>query len=187
MNAESGAGSEADWKLFLRKHWRVAAIFVAACVLAVIGAVLVFWWFVGTAQSTGLVPSTLNLWSMGHLVTFVVLLIVWEIILIGIPVVIGAIAGWRWWTRLPVKERKQYHFFDKRSRTAGQGGMSLFIFLAFVLKVFLDGRWNEPMAGWTVNYVVVSLIWILVWTAVIIGIPLAIAAVLWIRHEMKKP
>lgn len=187
MIGESGVKNDADWKLFLRNHWKVAATFAAACVLAVIGAIIVFLWFVGNAQSTGLVPSGLNLWSMGHLVTFLVFLALLEIIFIGIPVAIGAIAGWRWWRGLPAEERRQYHFFERRTRAAGGGGMSLFIFIAFALKVFLDGRWNQAMASWNVDYVVGSLIWIIFWVAVIFGIPLAIAGVWWIRHEMRKP
>jgi len=64
--------------------------------------------------------------------------------------------------------------------------MSLFIFIAFALKVFLDGRWNQAMASWNVDYVVGSLMWIIFWVAVILGIPLAIAGTWWIRHEMRK-
>ena len=43
-----------DWKTFLRKHWNMVAVFVVAGVLALVGAVYVFVWFVGNAQSTGL-------------------------------------------------------------------------------------------------------------------------------------
>ena len=95
MSEESRARLGADWKLFLKRHWKVAAAFVAACVIAFIGAIVVFLWFVGNAQSTGLVPSALSLWSMGHLVTFILYLIMWEIIFVGIVVAAGAIIGWR--------------------------------------------------------------------------------------------
>ena len=96
------------WKAFLSKHWKMAALFVVGAVLAVVGAILVFLWFVGDAQSTGMVPSTLGLWTMGHMVTFTLHLIFWELILIGIPVGICAVAGWQWWKRLPAEEKKEY-------------------------------------------------------------------------------
>ena len=63
--------SEKIWKKFLRRHWKMLVFFVVAAALAIIGAIYVFLWFVGEAQVTGLVPTTLNLWSYRDLfVTF---------------------------------------------------------------------------------------------------------------------
>jgi len=188
MMAETGSenGSEI-WKKFLRKHWNMVALFVVAVVLAFVGAVYVFLWFVGDAQSTGLVPATLRFWTMGHMVTFILHLIFWELLLIGIPVGIGAVAGWQWWKRIPDEEKKEYHFFGKRSRTtSGGSGISLLFFIAFCIKVFIDGNWNVAIATWTLDYVVGSMISILIWAAVIFGIPAAIGIIWWINHEMKK-
>ncbi len=42
------------WKKFLRKHWKMLVLFVVGAILASIGAILVFLWFVGDAQLTGL-------------------------------------------------------------------------------------------------------------------------------------
>ena len=178
---------DSAWKRFVRKHWTVLVIFVAAGVLAAAGAVYVFWWFVGNAQSTGLVPSTLNLWTMGNIVSFVLNAIFWELLLIGIPVVIGAVAGWMWWRGLPHEEKIGYRF-GKRSRGAGGGGgVSLLFFIAFCIKVYIDGNWSVPVATWTLDYVVGSVITILVWVAVILGIPALVATTWWIRRELRAP
>jgi hypothetical protein len=183
---ESENGSEI-WKKFLTKHWNMLVLFVAGAVLASIGAILVFLWFVGDAQSTGLVPSTLGLWTMGHLVTFILHAIFWELLLIGVPVILAAVTGWLWWKKLPDEEKKEYHFFGKRSRTtSGGGGISLLFFIAFCIKVFIDGNWNVAIAAWTLDYVVGSMISILIWTVIIFGIPATIGVIWWIRHEMKK-
>jgi len=182
--SENGSGV---WKKFLRKHWTMVALFVLAGILVVVGAVYVFLWFVGDAQSIGMVPPTLGLWSMGHFVTFILHMVFWELLLIGIPVILAAVAGWLWWRNLPVEEKKEYHFFGKRSRTtSGGGGISLLFFVAFCIKVFIDGKWNVAFASWTFDYVVYSMFWILVWILVIFGIPIAIGGIWWIRHEMKK-
>jgi hypothetical protein len=189
MMGETGSenGSE-GWKKFLRKHLNMVALFVVAVILASVGAIYVFLWFVGDAQSTGMVPATLGPWTMGHLVTFILHAIFWELLLIGVPVILAAVAGWLWWRRLPSDEKKEYHFFGKRSRaTSGGGGaVSLLFFVAFCIKVFIDGNWNVAFATWTFDYLVYSMLWILIWILVIFGIPIAIGVTWWISHEMKK-
>jgi hypothetical protein len=183
---KSENGSEA-WKKFLRKHLSIVLIFVVAAILAFVGAAYVFLWFVGNAQSTSLVPAVLVLWTMGNIVTFILYLIFWELLFIGIPVALVAVAGWLWWKRLPDKEKREYRLTGRRSR-ARRGGIGIFplLFIAFCIKVFIDGNWNVAIATWTLNYVVYSIITILVWTAIIFGIPAAIALIWWIHHEMKK-
>ncbi|HMD79326.1 MAG TPA: hypothetical protein VKF39_05005 [Nitrososphaerales archaeon] len=177
---------EGNWKGFMRRHWGAVAVFAITAVLAVAGAVYVFWWFVGLAQSSGLVPSSLGLWSMGNLIGFILNAIFWEILLIGIPVIVGAVIAWLWWRRLPAEERHGYHWGKSARRSGTSGGFGLFFFILFVIKVYLDGKWNMAIATFDLNYVVGSMITILVWVAVVFGIPATIVAIWWIRHEMKK-
>ena len=176
-----------DWRSFMRRHWGAVVIFSIAATLAVAGAVYVFWWFVQLAQSSSLVPSSLGLWTMGNLIAFILYAIFWELLFIGIPVIIGAVVAWLWWKRLPNEERMGYHWGKGGRRTGASGGVSFSFFILFAIKVWLDGNWNVPIALFTVNYVVGSMITILVWLAVIIGIPAMIVAIWWIRHEMRKP
>jgi hypothetical protein len=142
----------------------------------------------GKRAVNSLVPKTLSLWTMANLVNFILNGIFWELLLIGIPVVAAGVAGWLWWRRLPAEEQKGYRFFGRRTgRTRGSGGVSLFFFIAFCIKVYLDGNWNIPISTWTLDYVVGSMVLILEWTLIILGIPAAIAVIVWMRHEMKKP
>ena len=176
------------WKKFLRKHWNIVVLFVVGAILVAIGAILVYLWFVGDAQSTGLVPITLGLWTMGHLVAFILHLIFWEVLFIGVPAILAAVAGWLWWRRLPDEEKKEYHFFGTRSRaTSGGGGaMSLLFWIAFAIKVFTDGKWNVAFATWTFDYLVHACITALIWILIILGIPVTLGIIWWINHEMKK-
>lgn len=187
MTKTESENGHKGWKAFLRKHWKIAALFVVGAVLALVGSILVFLWFVGDAQSTGMVPTTLGLWTMGNVVTFILHLIFWELVLIGIPVGIAAVVGWQWWKRLPDEEKKKYQFFGERSRTTGgSGGISVLFFIAFCIKIFIDGNWDVAIASWSLDYVVESMISILIWVAIIFGIPAAIGVIWWISYEMKK-
>jgi len=190
VETESTSG-EKIWKKFLRKHWKMLAFFITATLVTVLGAILVFLWFVGDAQATGLIPGILQLWTMGYLVTFLLHLLFWEILLIGIPIlVIVAAIYFLWWKKLPDDERKEYrrkHLFGKRSRrTDGSGAITFLMNIGFIIKVYLDGNWNVPFATWTFDYLVYSYLWIIIWMVIIFGIPLAIGAVWWIHREMKK-
>ncbi len=175
-----------NWKAFLRKHWKVAAIFVVAAILAFAGAIYVFLWFVGQAQAISLVPATLGSWTMENIVTFILHLVFWELLFIGIPVAIGGIAGWQWWRRLPEAEKNEYHF-GKRSKSAGGGGgVSVLLMVAFAIKVYIDGKWSIAIASWSLNYVVDSMISIILWGLIIFGIPAGIIGLIWLSRELKK-
>lgn len=177
-----------DWRGFMRKHWGMVAAFAGAFILAFAGAVYVFLWFAGNAESTGLVPRTLGLWTMANLVNFILNAIFWELLLIGIPVAVVGVAGWLWWRRLPDEERRACRLFGKRTRAArGSGGVSLFFFVLFCIKVYLDGNWNTAISTWTLDYVVGSMILILEFVLVVFGIPIAVGVIWWIRRKMNEP
>jgi hypothetical protein len=183
--------NEKVWKKFLRNHWKILIIFIIIAIVACVGAILVFLWFVGEAQITGLVPTTLNLWTMGYLITFLLHVIFWEILYIGIPVLVIVAIAWRfWWKKIPDDERKEYkrsHLFGKRSRRSdGGGAVSFLINIAFIIKIYYDGNWHVPFAEWTFDYLVYSYLWALIWIIIIIGIPMVIGGSWWILHEMKK-
>ncbi len=177
---------DSGWRDFTRRHWGAVAIFTVVAAAAFAWAVYIFWWFVGSAQSSAMVPSSLGLWTMGHLLTFVVYSILWELLLVGVPVAVAAIVAWVWWKRLPFEERMGYHWRGRSRSAGGSGGVSFLLFIAFAIKVYVDGNWNIPIATYTLNYVIGSLITILEWVAVIFGIPAAIALTLWVRWKLKK-
>jgi hypothetical protein len=162
------------------------AIFVVAAISAVAGAVYVFWWFTGNAQTISLVPSTLSGWTMNNVVLFILHLIFWELVLIGIPVAVGAIIGWQWWKRLPAEEKKE-HMFGRRSRSRNaSGAVSPLLFIAFAIKVYVDGNWNSAISTWKLDYVVGSMITILIWIAAIFAIPAIIGVIWWISRQTNK-
>jgi hypothetical protein len=181
IEAQTGNG----WQQFLKKHLLAFALFITSAILAFAGAVYVFVWFTGNAQSTGLVPASLGMWTMGNIVAFILNTIFWEIVLIGIPVAIGAIVAWQWWKHLPEAEKTGMTWKRSKSRNAG-GAISPLLFIAFALKVFIDGNWNVAISTYTLDYVVGSMISILIWIVAIFAVPATIGSIWWIRHEMNK-
>ena len=147
------------WIKFLSRHWQMFVVWIVIGIIAIIGAVKIFLWFVGDAQATGLVPKTLDLWAMSHVVSFIINVILWEIIFIVIPVAIVVVAIWQlWWKKLPAEERAEYkrgHLFGKRTKKKDGGGViSLFINIVFIIKIYLDNNWEQPFSTWRFDYLV---------------------------------
>ena len=113
------------WKKFLRNHWKILALIIVVGIIAVAGAIYVFLWHVEQAQPD-LVPMLLADWSMGHIITFIIHLIFWEAVFIGIPILIVFAAIYtQWWKKLPDMERKEYrdaHLFGGHSKRSDAGG-----------------------------------------------------------------
>jgi hypothetical protein len=108
--------------------------------------------------------------------------------LVGIPTAVGGIAGYTWWRSIPNSEKQLYSLDEKKShkgRNAG-GAISPLLTIAFAIKVYLDGYWSTAISTFTVDYVVGSMITILIWTVGIFAIPATIALVWWITRGSKK-
>ncbi len=174
---------------FTRKHWKAVALMAMGAALAVIAAVTVFLWFAGDAQSSGLVPSRLGGWSVGHCVTFFLHMLFWEAVLVVIPAAVVAVAAYcLWWRRLPAEERAEYRrmeIFGRSRGTKGWSGFWFFVNMLFLLKVYLDHNWNTPFSTWTFDYVVDSYLWALALIFAIVAIPLAIGGLWWLSRAAR--
>lgn len=176
-----------SWRDFLRKHWLMATLFVVAAASAAVGAVYVFLWLAGNAQASGLVPTTLNQWAMAHMLTFFLNVLFWELVLVGVPVIIASLAGWLWWRRLSYDVRREYSIFDSPSRkpSGGGGAASLLFWIAFSIMVYRDGNWNVAVSTWTLDYLIYTSVWTVIWMLVIFGIPATIIGILWLVARKK--
>jgi hypothetical protein len=177
------------WKKFLKGHWRMLAVWAAGAALAAAWAVVVFLWFAGQAQTTGLVPSALSLWTMGYVITFLLNLLFWELVLVGIPVAVAAIILYvSYKGMVPAQEREEYRqaglFKGSRRRDFGDG-FTFIVNLGFVLKVYLDGNWNSPFSTWTFDYLVYSYVAVLLVVAAVFLIPALVGGTWWLHREIK--
>jgi len=77
--------------------------------------------------------------------------------------------------------------FGRRSRSRGASvAASPLLFIAFAIKVYVDGNWNSAISTWTLDYVVGSMITILIWIAAVFALPAIIGVVWWTRHKKDK-
>jgi hypothetical protein len=176
------------WKMFLKRHWGAVALAGIAVAGVAVWSILVFLWYAGEAQASGLVPAGLGAWSIGTVVDFLLRLVFWEAVLVGIPVIVLGVIGWAWGKRLPAAERAEYERGEKKKdhRSDAGNGFSFLLFLVFLLKVYLDGNWGLPLAGWTFDYLIDSVVWVLVSVLIVFGIPALIAGLWWLRRQTRQ-
>ena len=172
MEAVAESGREV-WRKFMRRHWKMTALLVGGIAAAAVAALLVFLWVVGRAQATGLVPSGLGQWTVGHVVAFVVAVVLWELLLVASwAIVLAAAVYFLWYRRLPREERNEYERGRRRGRSAGEdSGMSFFIGLVWLVIVWTDGRWDTAFQDWTLDNWVYSWIAAALVVLALVGIP----------------
>ena len=196
MAEKSEALEDEIWKKFLKKHWKMSILIVIGIVITAICAFLVFLWFKDYAQVQAIVPvpAYIEDWSVGIIVGFILRLIFWEFIIIGIPVIAAAgVIFLQWWNKLPEEEKEEYKSEPKkkgprRGITAGSGGglFSFLVLIAWLIIVYAGGMWDTTFQFWTLNYLVSTWIWAIIWILIICGIPIALFVIFWLRRELKK-
>ncbi|MFX1450032.1 MAG: hypothetical protein ACFFCM_04255 [Promethearchaeota archaeon] len=182
------------WKKYLRKHWKMTLLIIAGIGIAFVCALLLFLWFIlPNALSTRLVPRNLSLWTVGSVISFILNVILWEFLFIGIPVIVSAALIFAlWWRKLPDDEKEEYTGEPKekgkrRRMSSGGGGFFGFvIFITWLIIIYTDNQWNTPFIAWSIEYLVFSSITALLWDLLIFGVPIGIGGLLWILHEMKE-
>lgn len=184
METSERSGGKA-WKQFVRRHSKFTLLIVGGIAAAAVAALLVFLWVVADAQATGLVPSGLGEWTVGYVLTFILHVILWELILVASWVIPLALAAFfLWYKKLPDEERRKYEGGPRRSRSAGEnGGFSFFVGLVWFVIVWIDGRWNLAFRDWTFNDLVYSWIAAGLVVLLIVGIPAMIYLVWSFRRN----
>lgn len=171
-------------KRFLKRHWKMTLVFAAVFAAAVSGAILVFLWFVGFAQTTALVPTLIGQWSIGIFITFILHTIFWELVLVvsWVLVLVGIIIV-KWYKQLPDEEREGW---PKRGKREESDAFGMFFGIVWLIVVWLDNRWNLAFEDWTLNNWIYSGLAAVGWVFVIFGIPMSLYFIWWINKERKE-
>ncbi len=193
MAKETEEISKEVWKKFLKNHWKIALVAVAGIIGAFIGAIYVFLWRTTGPEAIARYPATLDLWTVGYAIMLLIDLILWEILVIGLPVIAAVIVLYLlWWKKLPAEEQQEMKIpprekSPQRKGRRGRGGnvLNFLVTITWLITIFANGYWDTPFKLWTFTYLFTSIIAAFLWLIVIFAIPAAIALVWWIRREWK--
>jgi hypothetical protein len=181
------------WKKFLRRHWKIVLMIIGAAVGAIIDGIFVFLWVHLKIQIEYPALVAIGNWSMHYVVIFLLRLLLWEFVCVGIPIiVVAAVIFFQWWKKLPDDEREEYEKepFSKENRrritAGGSGGIVTFlIFVTWIVIVWLDGNWTLIFGSWDFSYLVYSWLAATLWALLIFGVPVAVFFIWWLRRELK--
>lgn len=162
---------------FLKKYWKMTMMIVVIAAAAVVVSVLVLLWQVNIAT----VPTTLGQWSIGIIISFILNLVFWELLLVGSWVaVLLLVLYFMWYSKLPEEDRKKW---DGRGNRENTDVIGFFIAIAWLIMLYVDGRWNLTFDSWTFVDWVWSWLYAAFWVLVIGGIIVVIALIAWLAKE----
>jgi hypothetical protein len=167
----------------LRKHRLFIALFLIGGLIAFIGAIIVLRWYVGTSEIGGQGTWSIDLFSVGSIVKWVIFLILYEIGIIGIPtaIILGGLAIWRWLT-LPQEEKKQFGSGKPTKGATGSGCFSTLILILFLLIIFLQGKWFTLLGDLPYSYFVITYLV----ACLIIAVPFVLVGLAWFFYKIMK-
>jgi len=190
MEEKSNRSCGEFWPRKIMEHWKAFTVFIIGCVFAIVGAILVLFWFIETSSIGAMGTATIGEWTLAWIWEFFIFLILWELLIVGIPVAIAFGVGWYlFWNRLSAEEKAEFKARDKkkhRGSSAG-GGFGLAMFIAFSIYMYFKGDFFTPFGDYPYSYWVYSWFQALGWLLVICGIPAAIIlTVVYLKIWRKK-
>ncbi len=194
MAKETEESPKEVWKNFLRKNWKIALVAVAGIIGVFIGAVYVFLWRTTRVEAITRYPPTLDLWTVGYVFSLVLDLVLWGVLLIGIPVIAAVILLYLfWWKKLPVNEQQALNTSPREKgprkkgrRRGGSGAFNVLICITWLIIINVNGYWNTAFKLWNFTFLINTMVSAVLWDIVILAIPAAIALIWWLRQEFQK-
>jgi hypothetical protein len=182
------------WKKFVKMHWKITIVMAAGIASAVVDAIFVFLWRITGPEAATLYPSTLGLWTVGSVWNLFWDIVLWEFLLVLLPVIAVVIVIFAtWYRKLPADERNEY--FPKpdpskpRKKVSTRNGgraINFIVTVTWLILIKVGGNWETAFVSWTFTYLITTILWAFLWDLIIIGTPASIALIWWLRRELRK-
>jgi hypothetical protein len=185
--------SKVFWRNLLVEYWQFAVIYGVITIGAIIAAILTLFWYVDTSPIGGQGTWTFDQFSMGSGIEWIIFLILWTIVIVGLPVLIigGIVTGALWYQIFNEDKREAVKSQIKRDEerekrfgrsSEGSGIFGFFMFIGVCIYVALDGNWTTEFGNLSFGYFINAWIAVFLWAAVIFGIGAAIF-ILWFVNK----
>ena len=177
---------ELYWKKTIKNHLTAFIVAIIAGVFVVIGGILVLFWFINTSPIGLQGQATFDQWRLDWVVGFMILLILWELLFVGISTgVFFGVGVYIYWSRLPEEERQEYKAREKKNKhrkrnAGGGGGFSFFVFIAYCIYMGIQqsaaygSMYLAPFGSQPYSYWVYSWFLTIMWIFIIFGVPICI-------------
>jgi MFS family permease len=183
MENNNELSDEQYWKRAIKNHLTAFIVMIIVGIGAILSAITVLFWFIQTSPIGLQGTATFNQWSLDWIVGFFILLILWELLFVGIPVVLFfGVGGYIFWKRLPEEEKQEYKAREKkhtaRKTGGGGGGFSLFMFIAYCIYMGIQGYYFAPFGSQPYSFWIASWFLTLMWIVIVLGIPACIILII---------
>ncbi|KKN44147.1 hypothetical protein LCGC14_0696030 [marine sediment metagenome] len=184
MANEEKVSEEQFWKGIAKEYRTIIIIAIAAVIVLFIGALLVGYWFIQTSPLGGQGTWTFDEWTLNYLVGFMILIMLWELLFIGVPAgVFFGVGGYIWWSNLPQEKKQEFKDREKKKSHrkkdyGGGGGFSFFIFIAFCILIALKGKYNAQFGSESYSFWIYSWFEAFMWIFIYFGIPVIIICII---------
>ena len=194
MSENEVASDEKYWKGKLREHKNALIILIIAGICVFIGFILVMLWVIEANPFVDPRTGTFNSWTLNYVVGIMILMVLWELLLVGAPAALFfCLGGYLWWRGLPAEEKQEMKERDKKKRShkaekygGGGGGFSFVMFIAYCIYIAVEGNYNAQFGSRSYTYWLYSYMITFMWIFIVLGLPCLIALIIWYLVKGRK-
>lgn len=187
-----GISNDSFWKNLAIRYWYFVLLFSLIGVGVIIGFIFTLNWYVDTSSIGGNGSWTFDQFSLGTAVEWVIFLILWMLLIVGLPTLItsGILVVIIWFAVLPSTLKNEIKIRSKTpkpGKRSGSGeGFGFLIFVGLCIFVFIDGNWKTEFGSLSYGYFMNAWITVFTWGLIIFGIPAVIIGTIWFFKKYGK-